>query len=154
MSLLKRIESARPGGSGPVTPSAPAGSPAGGPGGAGACPPPAPPAGEPAGALGVTGPDPPGLALSIRFSRDIVQPPLQPPMGRAQPFLAPCEQRLSRSLLAGPVARLLRLASQRSGEAKNVLRDLRFAVAQEERYSPVERIHNTCLLYTSDAADE
>src|SRR5512140_1556879 len=41
MSLLKRIESARPGGSGPVTPSAPAGSPAGGPGGGQSMPPPA-----------------------------------------------------------------------------------------------------------------
>src|SRR5512140_1064920 len=107
------------------------------------CPPPGPPAGEPAGALGVTGPDPPGLALSIRFNRDIVQPPLQPPRGRNPAFLAPCEQRLSRSLLAGPVACLLRLPRQRPGQAKDVLRDLCLAIAQEERYSPVERIHNT-----------
>src|SRR5664280_2168195 len=107
------------------------------------CPPPGPLAGEPAGVLGVTGPEPPGLALSIRFSRDIVQPPLQPPRGRNPAFLAPCEQRLSRSLFAGSVASLDRLPGKRPGKAKDVLRDLRLAVAQEERYSPVERIHNT-----------
>src|SRR5664279_2761727 len=39
MSLLKRIESARPGGSGAVTPSAPAGGPASGPGGGQSAPP-------------------------------------------------------------------------------------------------------------------
>src|SRR5664280_1715425 len=46
MSLLKRIESARPGGSGTVTPTAPAGPPAGGLGGGPAAPPPVAPTGQ------------------------------------------------------------------------------------------------------------
>src|SRR5664280_3521664 len=46
MSLLKRIESARPGGSGPFAPTAPAGPPAGGLGGGPAAPPPVAPSSQ------------------------------------------------------------------------------------------------------------
>src|SRR5487761_2118988 len=58
-------------------------------------------------------------------------------------FLAPREQRPARSLLAGSVVCLLRLPGERPGQAKNVLRDLRLAIAHEERYATVERIDNT-----------
>ena len=95
----------------------------------------------PAGA-GVAGPVPPGRALSIRFSRDIVPPPLQAPEGAFSSVRSPpCEERLLRApACAAPRLRSRRRPEERPGEAEDVLRDLGLAIADEERHAPVEGV--------------
>ena len=88
------------------------------------------------GAAGAT----PGRALSIRFRRDIAY---TPSALASRALISPCEERLALwGRLAGLFARFSVARSCDRGQAEDVLRDLRLAVAEDERHAPVERVHD------------